>query len=142
MKSRILWLVVVVAALGGFYYATIRPMLTRAPSSLNRQLSKELKPPEFTAPQLPTMTLEMPTLPLPAPEKFRLPQAAASIPRTDDRVPMRMEVPIQNGATIDFSIGAPVVRSQAEDKAAIEKALKEMAEATKNIEFPASEPKK
>lgn len=54
--------------------------------------------------------------------------------------------------TIDFSSGKPVVTDSAEDRAAMEKALKEIAEATQNVTFgpaattpppaPATEPKK
>ena len=49
---------------------------------------------------------------------------------------MKTEVPIQDTATIDFSIGAPVVRSGGKDQEALDKALKEMAEATKDVSFP------
>ena len=37
--------------------------------------------------------------------------------------------------TIDFSSGQPVVRNSAADQAAIEAALKDMAEATKSVTF-------
>ena len=42
--------------------------------------------------------------------------------------------------TIDFSSGRPVVKDTAADQAAIDAALKDMAEATKNVTFEA--PKK
>ncbi len=42
--------------------------------------------------------------------------------------------------TIDFTSGKPVVKDSAEDKAAIDAALKDMAEATKDVTFEA--PKK
>jgi hypothetical protein len=42
--------------------------------------------------------------------------------------------------TIDFSSGKPVVKDSPEDKAAIDAALKDMAEATKDVTFDA--PKK
>lgn len=42
--------------------------------------------------------------------------------------------------TIDFSSGKPVVKDSAEDKTAIDAALKDMAEATKDVTFEA--PKK
>jgi hypothetical protein len=45
------------------------------------------------------------------------------------------EVPIQNGATIDFSTGAPVVKIQGKDQDELERALKEMAEAVKGTTF-------
>ena len=44
--------------------------------------------------------------------------------------------------TIDFSSGQPVVKDTAADQAAIDAALKDMAEATKNVTFeaPAKKP--
>ena len=45
--------------------------------------------------------------------------------------------------TIDFSTGQPVVKDSPEDKAVIDAALKEMAEATKEVTFearPAKQP--
>ena len=45
-----------------------------------------------------------------------------------------------DGQTIDFSSGRPVVKDSPEDKAALEKSAKEMAEAAKNVTFEA--PKK
>jgi hypothetical protein len=51
---------------------------------------------------------------------------------------LKMEVPIQDGATIDFSFDGPVVKSGGEDQAALDRALREMAEATKDTKFPPS----
>lgn len=48
-------------------------------------------------------------------------------------------VPIQDGKTIDFSSGQPVVKDSPADRAAMEKALKEMDEAAKDVTFPATE---
>lgn len=56
--------------------------------------------------------------------------------RREDPAPAPLEVPIQNGATIDFSTGAPHVRMQGKDKEALDKALRDMAEATKETSFP------
>lgn len=50
------------------------------------------------------------------------------------------EVPIQEGKTIDFSSGKPVVKESAADQAAIDAAKKEMDEATKNITFEPTPP--
>lgn len=47
------------------------------------------------------------------------------------------EVAIEDGKTIDFSKGAADIRSNPADQAAIDAALKEMQEATKNISFEA-----
>lgn len=141
MKSRLLWLTVVLAAIGGFYYTTIRPALSPAPAHLNRRLSQEIRPPEIPPPALPEVKIEMPALPLPAPETFR-PPAPVAATRRDENSPSRQAVPIQDGATIDFSQGAPHIRSQGDDKAALEKALKEMADATKDVSFPPPSEKK
>ena len=50
-------------------------------------------------------------------------------------------VAIQDRKTIDFSSGKPVVKDSAKDKAIIDKAVKEMDDATKDISF-APTPKK
>ena len=57
------------------------------------------------------------------------------------------EVAIQDGKTIDFSSGKPVVKDSAKEKAAIEKAVKEKEEAAKGVTFtsptaPPAAPKK
>jgi hypothetical protein len=46
-------------------------------------------------------------------------------------------VPIQDGRTIDFSNGSPVVRDGAADKAAMDAALRQMDAATKDVTFKA-----
>jgi hypothetical protein len=46
-------------------------------------------------------------------------------------------VPIQDGRTLDFSNGSPQVGESAADKAALDKGVKEIDEATKNITFSA-----
>jgi len=48
------------------------------------------------------------------------------------------EVPIQDGKTIDFSSGVPVVKDDAKEKAALERSLKEMDEAARNVTFAPS----
>ena len=54
--------------------------------------------------------------------------------------PPKTEVAIEDGKTIDFSGGTPVVRDNAKEKAAIARAVREMEEATKNVTFSASAP--
>jgi len=51
-------------------------------------------------------------------------------------------VPVQDGKTIDFSGGRPVIRDSAADKAAMDAAVKEMDEASKSVTFPAGSPPK
>jgi len=50
-------------------------------------------------------------------------------------------VPIRDGMTIDFSSGRAEVRDEAADRAAIEKAKREMDEATAGITFAPTKPK-
>ena len=56
------------------------------------------------------------------------------------------DVAIQDGKTIDFSSGRPVVKDSAKEKAAIDKAVKEMEDAAKDVTFSApaksADPKK
>jgi hypothetical protein len=57
-------------------------------------------------------------------------------------------VPIEDGKTIDFSSGNPVVKDSAAEKAIIEKSVKDMEAALRNVTFtlpppaPAAPPKK
>jgi hypothetical protein len=53
----------------------------------------------------------------------------------------RPEIAIQDGKTIDFSSGRPVVKDTAKEKASIEKSVKEMEEATKGVSFAPPAPK-
>jgi hypothetical protein len=46
-------------------------------------------------------------------------------------------VPIQDGKTIDFSNGSPVVRDSAADKDALDRAVREMDAASKTVTFSA-----
>lgn len=50
-------------------------------------------------------------------------------------------VPIQDGKTIDFSGGQAEVRDDAADRAAMEKAKREMDEATADITFAPTKPR-
>lgn len=95
---------------------------------LNRDF-KDFKPPTIPPPPLPEVVINPPALPLPI---RPIPLVA---PRNDP-VPRPLEVPIQHGATIDFSTGAPMVKMQGKDQDALDKALREMAEATKDVTFP------
>jgi hypothetical protein len=60
--------------------------------------------------------------------------------RTDKAAPSP-EVAIQDGKTIDFSTGKPVVKNSADEKAIIDAAVKEMDAAAKDVSFaPNSSP--
>jgi hypothetical protein len=88
----------------------------------------ELKPAALPALDAPVVNIpEIPTLTLPA---------VQPAPRSDP-IPGRPEVPIQNQVTIDFSTGAPVVKSHGKDQEALEAALKEMSEAIKDARIEA-----
>jgi hypothetical protein len=45
------------------------------------------------------------------------------------------EVSIEDGKTIDFSSGVPIVKDDAKEKAAIERSVKAMEEAAKEVTF-------
>jgi hypothetical protein len=46
-----------------------------------------------------------------------------------------VNIAIEDGKTIDFSSGQPVVTDSAEDRAALERAKREMEEAAKDVTF-------
>ncbi len=135
MKSRLIWAAVVLAAAVGFYFVTIRPaMRDEAPRVNRRQLDrafKDFKMPEITPPRLPEVVVTTPTIPPPS-------IARPIVAPRNDPVPGPLEVPIQDGATIDFSLGAPMVKRQGKDQEALDRALKDMADATKDVTFPPS----
>lgn len=138
MKSRLLWAAVVLAAIAGFYLVTIRPALREPPPKIDRQKInrdfQDFKPPALPPPPVPQVQVNLPPLPLPAPKPMPI------VAPRNDPVPGPPEVPIQDGATIDFSTGAAQVKRGGKDQEAIEKALKEMAEAAKDISFPPRKP--
>jgi hypothetical protein len=51
-------------------------------------------------------------------------------------------VPIEDGKTIDFSDGTPVVKDSPADRAALDATVKEMDEAAKSVTFSATPPTK
>jgi len=59
---------------------------------------------------------------------------------TPDPTSAPAEVPIEEGKTIDFSSGKPEIRATDEDRIAIERAKREMDEATKDITFAPIKP--
>ncbi len=133
MKSRIIWGAVLLAAFAAFYFVTIRPTMTPYASAPKGPPSSRMPLTDGRTtfplpPELMTATIPIPAVPTPA-----MPSILVEPPA------LKMEVPIQHGATIDFSLGSPVVRSGGEDQAALERALKEMAEATKDVKFSPKE---
>ena len=71
------------------------------------------------------------------------PAAVAPVPaatRTLAPEPPPVDLVKTDGKTVDFSSGQPVVKKSAEDQTAIDAALKDMADATKDVTFEA--PKK
>jgi len=136
MKSRIIWAIIMLAAITGFYYTTIRPANNTSPGfSRRRPPLKDLAPPEIPPPPIPSPNFAPPTL-LPPP----ITSAPIKIPALKtNREPTaggRLELPIQDNSAIDFSTGAPVVRSGSKEQAALDLAAKEMREATQNTSFP------
>jgi hypothetical protein len=65
----------------------------------------------------------------------------AAVPASSDPValpvnePVALGTPVTERKTIDFTSGQPVVKDSPEDKAALDAALKEMAEASKGVTF-------
>jgi hypothetical protein len=133
MKSRLILAAIVITAMAAFYWVTIRPAMHSTSPRVDRQqvdrAFKDFKPPEIPPPPLPKVEIATPTLPPPS-------RPVPIVAPRNDPVPGPLTVPIQDGATIDFSTGHPQVKMQGKDQEAIDRALKEMAEATKNVTFP------
>jgi hypothetical protein len=135
MKSRLIWAAVLIAAIAGFYVVTIKPTETHTPGfSRKRPPLRDLKP-EIPPPPLPQPVIAMPEIPQPTMQPITIPPPSAT---RSTRRTVQHDVPIQDNATIDFSLGSPQLRTQGKDQEAMEKALKEMADAAKGVTFPAS----
>jgi hypothetical protein len=94
------------------------------------------KPTAVVTPQSETVT----TAPVKPP-----PSASPFSPAPNQGAPAKPKplVEIQDGKTIDFSSGAPIVKDNAQEKALIERSVKEMEAAVQNITFgPKAAPKK
>jgi hypothetical protein len=128
MKTRLLWTLILAVGGVALYCGIVRPEVTSIPSDI-RDALEDLKPPVLPP-------LEPPVVQLPDPPVFTLP--ALPSPRRLDPIPPRAEVPIQNQATIDFSTGAPVVRTHGKDQDALESALKEISEVLKDAKIDAN----
>lgn len=117
---------VVVAAVA-FYIWSLQPPSARAPMPTTErpvQMTREhgIEPPP------PAVSLMVADPPIMAAPQVRIP--------APQRLAPEMVIPIQDGATIDYSIGAPVVRSGGKDTEALDRALREMEEATRTMTFP------
>ena len=107
------------------YCGIMRPHVSTIPKEILDPMA-DLKPPALPPIELPPLVIpEIPTIKVPV----------VSTPTRSDPILGRQEVPIQNQATIDFSTGAPVVRVHGKDQDALEAALKEMAEVTKDAKI-------
>lgn len=126
MKRRVI--LIVLGALGTLavlYYAPSG----KSPAPLRPvKRAKDIEMARRFEPAQSTMVV-VPPVDAPPPQPVRLPPPTPIIST-------KLEIPIQDRATHDFSIGAPVIRSGGADTAALELALKQMDEATKNIQFP------
>ena len=130
MKNRLLWIAVVIAASVGFYFAMVKPAVTPTPPSVTMEDLKKMRPPQqLPPPELPPPVISEVVIAPPAPPPIAMPSVRTVVP------PTKLEVPIQDGVTLDFSSGAAQVKAQGSDADALKDALKEMSEATKDIKF-------
>jgi hypothetical protein len=127
MKTRLLWALIFVVAIGALYCGIMRPQVSTIPKRLRDPLA-DLKPAPLPPPEMPP--LHVPEVPVITP-----PPLPAKVPLNP--IASQPEVPLQDRATIDFSIGAPVVRVQGKDQEALDAAAKEMAEVAKTMKIPA-----
>jgi hypothetical protein len=125
MKNRLLWALILSVGITALYFGIARPHVSSIPKEMLDPMA-ELKPPALPPIELPALVIpEIPAI---------KPPVVSSQTRSDP-ILGRPEVPIQNQATIDFSTGAPVVRVHGKDQDALEAALKEMAEVTKDAKI-------
>lgn len=82
-----------------------------------------------------------PTTPPPVAEPNEPSAGSFSPAKVDFRVPLPKPnlLEIQDGKTIDFSSGLPIIKDSEKEKAALARALKEMEEAAASVSFGAPE---
>jgi hypothetical protein len=127
MKSRVFFVVAVAALVAGalWYYMPrhapekppgVRPTPQRALAAIPPQATVE-------APKLPPAATVVTPIRVPAPTAARM-------------IPESQVIPLQDRTTHDFSYGAPpILRSGVNDDDSIARAMKEIAEATKDVTF-------
>lgn len=131
MKFRLLWPVLAVLMVAAmFYFYRGNPAGSKAGPGVRSPTTKRV-PLEAPPPAVPLVAVEPPVM-----TAHAITAPPVQLPAPPRQVAPEMAIPIQDRATIDFSIGAPVVRSGGSDAEALEKALRQMEEATKNISFP------
>ena len=122
MKDRAVWafLVFAVLVLGGIYLLRKKP--APAPTPPAPGVTRLVAPSTPVAAPASTPASVTPPLPGPAAPVVRAGRSGEP-------------VTIQDGKTIDMSSGRPVVRDDARSRAAIDKSVKEMEEAAKDVTF-------
>lgn len=127
MKTRIFWVpiaVLILVAVGFYFYRQgALPMVPPPAKPPRATRSAPVEPPP------PALPLIVATPPVITPKPIALPPPP-------QRLAPELILPIQDQATIDFSIGSPVIKRGGSDTEAMNRALKEMAEATKNLTIP------
>lgn len=127
MKNRLLLFAILAVGATALYFGLVRPQVSSIPTEITAPMA-DLKP-------VPPPPIEPPALVMPAMPTFTPPPIRPNL--RVDPILGRPEVPIQPNATIDFSTGSPVVKTFGKDKEELEKAMKEIAEAVKDVSFEA-----
>lgn len=83
----------------------------------------------------PAATRSLAPEPSPAVTPSPTPSASGTTTVLPAKEPVELGTAATERKTIDFSSGQPVVKDSAEDKAAIDAAMKDIAEATKSVTF-------
>lgn len=131
MKTRIFWvpiLVLIVVAIGVYFYRQgALPLVKPVTKPARSTGTVVIEPPP---PAFPVVVAAPPVI---TPKPIALP------PPPQQLAP-ELVLPIQDQATIDFSIGSPVIKRDGSDAEALKKALKEIEEATRNLTIPSVKP--
>lgn len=126
MKTRLLWTAIIALGLTALYFRLVQPHVSTIPKEI-RDATDDLKP--ATLPPLEPPPLVVPPTPTITPPILVQPAARMEV------APPKPEVPIQDGTTIDFSTGSPIVKAHGKDQEELEAALKEIAEVAKKTGF-------
>ena len=133
MNKRIAWVLLVAGAafIAAYWFLGRSRPATTAPSPVAKQ---PVPPPATTPAIVRDQNFLAPSIPALQPPPLANVRRVQRPAGTAVAAPPQV-VPIQDGATIDFSVGAPMVRSGGTDADALKKGLQDIEDAEKGAVF-------
>jgi hypothetical protein len=128
-------LAAVIVALAVVAVAAIAWVLLPRPGHRTRETAPGALPAAAPAPVAAPLSTHLSQPPSPPPPASGVPAALTAAPAAQPAPAGAAGVAIQDGKTIDFSSGKPVLKDSPEEKALIARSVKEMDEAAQEVTF-------